>query len=278
MPEFVFYAIVGAIAGGVAGAIVKLAGPRIAALTPNRHWQRYGAGSVAALVAVALFVLGVTAFGKYAGVMDGGATQEAKVLEDIHRYRFVQVLEKYQPETKKQIEALVHEAVTRNDPALAERRTAELVQSYFPRYVPVTSDDAVTRFAQSLVDVFAYLEKADVASCKALATGGQLGTALSRERMAPTLDAMAQVIEDGASKPQAKPDTQRAQTLVQQAFATLYAGSDPLLLPQSQLTSVAQAPADKLCHTMQAFYRTVLALPKADASIVLRALIGGRPG
>jgi hypothetical protein len=273
-----FYIIVGAVAGGIAGAIAKLAGPRIAGLSRNAQWQRHGATVVAALVAVILFVVGITTLSGYASRLGGesGPSQEAQILDQIHRYHFVQVLEKYQPETKKQIEDYVHEAVTRNEPGLVEQRTRELVQTYFPRYVPVTSDDAIVGFGTAMLGILEYLGKNDVAVCKTLATGGQLGKAIDPQHMQPTLDAMSAVIEDGASKPQAKPDTQHAQALIQQVFTTVYAGNDPDLLPQTQLTTPAQAPADKLCHTMQAFYRTVLALPKADASAVLRTLIGAR--
>jgi len=276
MQQIVIYMLAGALAAAAFYVVAVVLAPRIRPLSPQLQWRANGPWVLGALAAAIAFVAVIALAGVIGSAGSSTSAAEAKVLEEVHRYRFVQVLEKYQPEARQQIELLVHDAVTRNDPGLAESRTAELVQSYFPRYVPGTSDNAITRFAGTLVDILAYLERSDVETCKTLATGGRLGKAIEADRMAPTLDAMADVIEDGASKPQAPPDKARAQTLVQDVVAKLYAGSDDRLIPLEMLMAPQRAPADKLCHTMQSFYRAILALPKADASIVLRSLIGGR--
>ena len=271
MPQIVIYLLAGALAAAAFYVVAIALAPRVRTWSAQPKWHANGPLVLGALAAAVAFVAVFLIAG---GGSRNTTAQEAKVLDEVHRYRFVQVLEKYQPEARRQIEALVHEAVTRDDPGFAESRTAELVQSYFPRYVPATSDDAIVRFASALVDILTYLERNDAETCKTLATGGRLGAAISPDRMTPVLDAMADVIEDGASKPQAPPDKARAQTLVQGVTTTLYAGKDDKLVPMEVLMTPQRAPADKLCHTMQSFYRTVIALPKADASVVLRSLIG----
>ena len=269
MQQLLLYIVIGAIAGSIAGAIIKLAGPRINALNPHPQWQRYGAIIAGAVAGVIVFAIGIA-------IISGGASREQKVLDEIRSYRFIQVLEKHQPGAREQIEALVHDAVSKNDPSIAQARATQLAQQYFPQYVPRTSDDAIVGFAKNLVDVLTYFETNDAETCKSLATGGTMaGKNVPTERMLPIVDSMADVIQDAATKPQAPPDAARATPLVQSVVAKLYAGNDPKLIPPQMLVTPAAAPADRLCYTMRSFYATVLSLPKADASLVLRQLISG---
>ncbi len=268
MSQLLVYVVMGAVAGGVFGAIATLARPAIGSLNAHTQWQRYGAIVVGAIAAAIVFVVGIT-------VLGGRSLDERHALDEIRKYRFVQVLEKYQPGAREQFVALVHDAVSKNDTGIAQSRAAQLAQQYFPQYVPRTSDDAIIGFAQKLVDVLEYFETNDVQTCKALATGGSLPSNIPAQRIEPIVDAMADVIEDAATKPQAPPDAARAQPLVQSVVTKLYAGNDAKLIPMQMLVTPAAAPADKLCHTMKSFYATVLSLPKADAGVVLRQLIGG---
>jgi len=265
------YVIAGALAAVAFFLVVKPLAPAIRRLAGNRAWQSNGPMVLAILAAAAVFVAVFLAMG--GGKSGGQASQEAEVLDQIHQYRFVQVLEKYRPETRDRLVAIVHNAFEQHNPALAQIQTTQLMQEYFPQYVPRTSDKAIVAFGTSLVDLFGYFETNSPETCKSLATGGTLTQGLTPERMNPTLDAMADVIEDGASKPQDPPDQAKAQALVSGVIEKMYAGTDPELLPMTALATPASQPAGKLCHTMRSFYRTVLTLPPADASIVLRKLI-----
>jgi hypothetical protein len=268
--QVMLFALVALTAAAAFYAVFRLGGPRIVTVSPHPQWQRFGTIAIAAAAAIVVLIVGAMLIGTRS------PSDEQTVLKQVRQYRFVRVLEQYQPGARAQVEALVHEAVTKNDPAIAQVRTTELVQQYFPQYVPRTSDDAILSFASSLVDLLAYFEASDVETCKTLASGGQLTTSIPPERMNATLDAMADVIEDAAIRPQPAPDTARAQTLVQEVVTKLYASNDPRLIPIETLVTPQRAPADKLCHTMQSFYRTVLSLPKNDGSIVLRTLISSR--
>lgn len=266
MSQLLLYIIMGAVAGGVAGAILKLAGPRIGAASPNPNWQRLGAPAVAAAIALIVFIAGIGLFG-------GSSDRASQELVEFRQNRMVQVLERYQPGAREQIDAAFRDAIGKNDPNLLQARMMRLMQQYFPQYVARTSDEAIVRFAQSSMEVMNYLASKDVQTCARLATGGNLAADLPRDRMDAPLNAMADVIEDAANKPQAPPDPARAQSLVQDVITKLYAGNDPKLASIEMMMTPQNAPPDKLCYTMQRFYGMVLKLPQPDASVVLRQMV-----
>ncbi len=291
MLQIIGFALAGAIGGAAAFAAINALQRKL--ITPDSSAKRRQI--VPLLIGTPAFVVGFLAivglwqlaFGDrldnapvtasapgFPGLNSGNASKaEAAIIEEINKFRFVQVLQKYRPETRDRLAAIVHESVEKRDASLAQIQTTKMMQEYFPQYVPRSSDDAIVAFGSAIVDLFDYFEHNSVETCKSLATGGNLTAGLSVERMKPTLDAMADVIESAASKPQDPPNAAQAQVLISSVLEKLYAGSDPDRLPMTALASPATAPAKQLCHTMRIFYVTVLKLPKADASIVMRQLI-----
>lgn len=185
--------------------------------------------------------------------------------------RVLDAIQRHHPETKAEIEAITRETST----ARAQQRSAELAQRYLPRHVPTTSDAAVLRFTGEMTKVFEKLVQNDPETCKALSGSGSVSASFDSQNMQAALDAMAQVIDDSVNAPQPPPQPQRAQELMAGVVTRVYAQPNANLAPPQMLAQPALVPATQLCNTMIAFYREILKLPPADASIVLRTLMRG---
>ena len=244
-------------AGLVAAALAYIVAGRRRSSGARLGWSASAFLGVALLVALGSIVL------RQPDPMTGVAGPQGRLLEAIASAH---------PEARPEIDAIGAES----DPQAARLRATDVAQRYFPRHLPTASDGAVLRFASEMTALFETLMVRDANACKGLASGHNFGDALDPQGLAPALDAMAEVIETSVRSPQSPPAPERAQELLGVVVQKVYdgPGADQLLTPQ-MLMQPAQADAGRLCRTMIAFYRTILALPAADASIVLRVLMGG---
>ncbi len=184
-------------------------------------------------------------------------------------YRVLEAIKRHHPDSAAEIEAIRGET----DPVAAQHRSSELAQRYLPRHMPTTSDVAVLRFTGEMTKLFEKLAQQDPETCKALTTSGRVSASFDAQNMRPALDAMTDIIEESVSAPQPPPEPQRAQELLGGVIQRVYAQPNADLAPPQLLAQPAALPAAQFCNTMIAFYREILKLPPADASVVLRTLM-----
>lgn len=202
-----------------------------------------------------------------------GGDRVSREVAEIEKFRLVRILQEQHPELKERVREAVRKSVERNDGRTARDQFYEITQGYFPRYVPNSSDAAVRSFAARMVTIFEELRRNNPDGCKSLAGGASSVQGYEADSMAAALDAMADVVESAIATPQPPPDPAEVAPLLQEVGARVFSGADPDILPPQQLAQPGTAPADKMCHTMIAFYRAVLALPDREGSLVLRRIM-----
>jgi len=155
---------------------------------------------------------------------------------------------------------------------------APILAEVFPDYLPITSDDAIIRYAQETVAVLEKLEAEPSDVCyRWLRPEGStvsLTAVLGKDAMNPLMDAMTGVVESALTTPQAPPDASEAESLLARARERV--ATDASLGPV-ELGAPETPGFDKkrFCHTVESTFKVILDLPAEQSSLVFRHMLGG---
>ena len=194
---------------------------------------------------------------------------------------FYRELSEDNPATYAKVEAVVAESVKNGDSqdALAGK-IAPIVSAAVPRYAGKASDDAIVSFVQNITHALDALHKSDPEACYAFlfpADGGKVGAPanMSDEDQRKLLAAMGEVIHTAVHSPQPLPNTENAQLLLTPIQAGLLKEfGDDLQLAQRKPSNARER--ERVCAIIDSLYSKIIALPKSDASTVLRTMLGGQ--
>ena len=192
-----------------------------------------------------------------------------------------QQIAKSDPATFQSIRQAVLDGVeNRRTESETNRRIAAIVGRTVRGRIPQASDDSVVAFAKTMSQFLAHMSYTDPDACFYLLHPEQNETDTDNALNDPEVEraeeqlvtAMAQMLESAANRPQAPPDPQQSQSIIQAMFAQLRLkyGKDTVLLSGAGVTAEKRK---KVCEISADLFQQVTAMPKIDGSMALRYLV-----
>ena len=197
----------------------------------------------------------------------------------LEHYPFYKQIAKTDPATYKRIREVVLDAVQNHRPdAETARQIAAILGPALPGQISRASDDSVVAFAREMSQLLSQMSRTNPDACFYLlhpekrATTTIPNDSTYEKAEEQLLNAMAEILESAANHPQAVPDPEQSQALVQGMFASLRKkhGKDTALLSGAAGTSEERK---KVCEMSAEVFREVTAMPKAEGSMALRSLL-----
>lgn len=186
------------------------------------------------------------------------------------------VIRQYDPEAYQKIleelEELVKKGATQVE---LQEKVASYIEVLVTRTMSQTSNEAVIRFAQVMIDVLKTLEEKDPILCLKNLYPQQYGTVnnsryLSNDEMMLLLDAMSRIIIDAYEKKSPSVDTEDAELQMQKVV--LHLGEDAKYLELQTLQNSAQYK--RHCDVVVKIYNLILNEDKKTAGNALRYVFG----
>lgn len=192
---------------------------------------------------------------------------------------FYKELSEDDPDTYAKIQGVIEDSITRNEGSDAlGGKISPLVAASLPKFAARGSDESVVGFVTVVNDQLTTLHKSDPDSCygflfpDAPRTSAPAG--MSEDDQMKLLTQMGKVIHTAVRSPQAPPDVAHAQQLLAPVQAKLQQdfGKDLELVGHKVSTPRER---ERVCAITNELYTGVLALPRNDAGLVLRYMLGG---
>jgi len=197
-------------------------------------------------------------------------------MNDIPFYKTLSVSD---PAAYQRVKVILLEGVRSGEPTQKTAlRIADALQEILPRYIPRASDDSVVAFANVMIHDLDELDRTNGDACYGFmyphkyAGAGLASEYLDSESRQKDLDVLFQVVETAAKHPQAEPSPEASDELLKPIETGLYQkyGKDLMLF---QGVARDSAERKKVCDISLDMFQQIAALPKADASMVLRTLL-----
>jgi len=185
------------------------------------------------------------------------ADEIAEILQDTSVYP---VMKKYEPklymQVIKDLEAQMKKGVTIIE---IQEQVSGYIELIAEKSLPLTSDKALIKYASEVMKILAMLEKKDPFLCIKNLFPEQYGPSeitkyLTKEEMAPMIDAFSLVIVDSYESNNAKTDTVAAEQLIAQVVVQL--GDDTKYIEGQELTN--KEDYSKACKSFIRFYELIL--------------------
>lgn len=246
----------GAVATGVALLIVR--GKR----------ERIGVGVV---VSLAVFLSLISSMKR---LMDHWEVN--RQMNDIPFYKTLSVSD---PAAYQRVKGILLDGVRSGEPTdKTALRIADALQEILPRYMPRASDDAVVAFANVMIHDLDELDRTNGDACYGFlyphkySGAGFAAKYLDSKSKEADLDVLFQVVETAIKRPQAEPSPEASNQLLKPIQVALFQkyGRDLMLF---QGVARDSAERKKVCDISLNMFQQIAALPKTDASMVLRTLL-----
>ena len=207
------------------------------------------------------------------------AGRERDTQDSVYNY-----LTENDPQIYAQIHGSVVEAVRNKESNDAMKaRFAVISAEALSKYGGRASDSSVNAFTRLMVNEMDELDQTNPDLCYRYLFPAKSDALhlpplnLSDETNDQTLNAIAEVVRSAFQNPQAEPDSQKSEALMNSVTASLTTefGSDLRLL---QATANDKPQRHRVCQITSALYRHVLSLDSQDSSTVLRTLFWKKSG
>jgi hypothetical protein len=258
MIEIAVYAVVGALAGLIGWAVSRG--------VPSERRQ---------LVGVAVTVI----------LMTAGSPLVHRYLVDPYRLDAVldatpayRALEEHEPQAYQRIRGEMLEATRRGESAVAaSARMRAAIGALLPKYLQRADDDALIDYMRVTMDELEQISRHDIAAAYAFlvpdpAKPVNVMAHISADLMRRDSEALARLIATGAKRREPHPPNARGEAafekVVEQVRGQIGDDFDAL-----QRMGQPDADPQKIVRGTLVLYRTVFALPAADAAEVLRFLL-----
>jgi hypothetical protein len=181
-------------------------------------------------------------------------------------------IQQYEPETYQKIMAELDEQIKKGATRIELQQTvASHLKVLVTRTMSRSSDEALIRFVQVLIDSLKKLEEKDPILCLKNLYPQQYGTVdiskyLSNDEMMPMMDTLSSIIVDAYEKNNPPVDTQAAEALL--IKLRLQLGEDVEYLEPQNLQNSAQYK--RACDAAIKFYELILTEEKEEAGNILR--------
>jgi len=197
---------------------------------------------------------------------------------------FYKTLSASDPATYQRVKGILLDGVRSGEPTeKTALRIADGLQEILPRYMPRASDDAVVAFATVMIHDLEELDRTNGDACYSFlyphkyADAGLAAKYHGGNSEEKELDVLFQVVESAVKHPQPEPSPEASNKLLKPIQANLYQKyGRGLLLFQGVARDSAERK--KVCDISLDMFQQIAALPKADASMVLRSLLSNGEG
>ena len=204
--------------------------------------------------------------------------RERETDRQLRELPFYRDLAEVDPQTYERVMAVVSESAKKGETTnRLSSEIAPIVEGTLSKYIGTASDESVIAFADLSIHEVEELHRSHSDACYDYLYPQDKGATpaasyIDEKSEDETLDVLSRIVHSAAHTPQPLPNAAKADALLAPVLNRLASdyGNDLMLIHQKP---TAPAEREKVCDIVVSLFKNLKALPREDASLVLRNLL-----